>query len=802
MCLALLPLLVAAQARVTLSGFVRDAESGEPLIGAAVMDATSSGGVVTNNFGFYSMSVPKGVQNLVASCLGYSDYSFTVDAQQDQVYNILLKPAAEFLEGATVTASQSEIGVRGTQMSAIEVPVNQIRSVPALGGEVDLIKALQLLPGVQSGTEGAAGLYVRGGGPDENLLLLDGVPIYNINHLFGFFSAFDADAIKNVTLYKGSFPARFGSRLSSVVDIRMKDGNDQEIKGSASVGLISARFNMEGPIVKGKTTFNVSARRTYGDVTLLPIILAINAKMNQGEQDKDRILGGYYFYDLNAKVTHRFSDNDNISLSFYTGDDVTYVNMKEKFTDGSTNLKLDWRWGNLVSSLHWNHVFGPQLFMSATANYTRYRHHLGIGMDDKSSLSGYDISESLAMAYDSGINDASGSVEFEYKPHPSHDVRFGGTYVHHMFNPSVSSISMQEQLGTEKAKIDTTFGDSRIYSNEYSLYAEDNWSVTDWFKFNAGVRCSLYGVSNKTYGSVEPRLSTRILLTPDLSIKASYSEMSQYVHMLSNSSLSLPTDLWVPVTARIKPMRSRQGAVGLFYSWDVFDFSIESYYKTMDNILEYRDGATFLGSTAGWEDKVAMGRGWAYGTEFFVQKKVGNTTGWIGYTWSRSFRQFDQPGNVINNGQVFPAKYDRIHDLSATVSHNFNKKWDVSATFIYGTGTTGSLPMQNIVVPDYGPDGTVQGFSKVGYLEGRNNYRMPPYHRLDIGANHYRQTKHGRIVTNISVYNVYNHKNPFLVYSGTKSEYDYNTGEYHNTHTLTQVSIFPILPSIAFTYEF
>ena len=785
--LVLAPALCGAQTqkRFSVSGYMTDASSGESLISAALLENRSGQGTVTNNFGYYTLTLPAGAVSLSYSYIGYETREMHFDLRRDTVIHVAFQPSAEFLAGASVTASRSEIGVRGTQMSAIEIPVRQIKRVPALAGEVDVIKAIQLLPGVQSGTEGSAGLYVRGGGPDENLLLLDGVPIYNVNHMMGFFSVFNADAIKNVTLYKGSFPARFGSRLSSILDVRMKDGNDQEYHGSASIGLLSAKFQLEGPLIRGKTTFNLSARRTYYDILSQPLVRLYQRMQSGGE----RATGGYYFYDVNARLTHTFSNRDKLYASYYMGDDKVYAHIKFKAEEATTRMDLGWNWGNIVGSLRWNHVFSPRLFVNTTLNYTQYRHKLDIGGSDR--YAGQRDMD-FKLAYHSLINDISAAADFEYNPSPAHDIRFGGTYIRHAFRPAVTTVRFGDKNSTAGQAIDTTFGDKNLFTSEAAAYVEDNWSLTRWLKINLGLRYSLYNTDGKTYHSLEPRMSLRTLLSDDLSLKASWSRMSQSVHMLSNSNISLPTDLWVPVTSLIEPMRSNQAAAGVFYSLGPVDFSLEGYWKTMENVLEYRDGASFFGSSTGWEEKVAMGRGWAYGVEFLVQKKTGRLTGWLGYTWSKTMRQFDREGNIINLGMPFPAKYDRRHDLSATVAFELSKSIDLSATFIYGTGICGSLALQTLsMVPAYSEfdfyreNPTVQ----IDYLEGRNNYRMPSYQRLDLGINFKRTFDNGNHRTiSLSVYNAYNRNNPFLVYrDGTQ---------------LKQLSIFPVMPSVSYNYEF
>ena len=841
--LTIAALLIAAipsfAQRHTISGYVTDAASGEPLIGVAVI-ASEEGdgaplGTITGNSGFYSISLEPGQKSLIFSCLGFAEHHETVMLDRNVTLNVLLDESLAELEGAVVTSRANDIGVHGTQMSAIDVPLAQIKAIPAIGGEVDVIKALQLLPGVQSGTEGTAGIYVRGGGADENLLMMDGVPLYNVNHLFGFFSVFNADALKNVTLYKGSFPARFGGHLSSVIDVRMNDGNDSEIHGAGSIGLISSRLNLEGPIKKGRTTFNISARRTYLDLLAKPVLAYVNKENHNTKDDYEKVNGGYDFYDLNVKLTHHLRNDDRISLSFYSGDDAASVGMDDRykheildwnsgaavptgiFSTDEENMKFGWRWGNLLTALRWNHAITPKLYMSAYSSYTQYRSYLDVNLREYSSYSEgkreYGIEEITAgVGYHSMINDVAAGADFEWRPTPLHDIKFGTSYTYHMFKPGIISMSQSykgdvlEDIPLENLKFEKKFGDTPLYSHEAAIYGEDNWSVTPWLKANLGFRTSMYSVSGKTYFSAEPRLSARALITDKLSAKASYSEMGQYIHLLCNSNLSLPSDLWVPVTDRIKPMRSRQAAAGLFYELGAYDFSVEGYYKTMDNVLEYKDGASYFGMSTGWEDKVCMGRGWSYGVEFFIQKKIGKTTGWIGYTWAKSMRQFDQPGNIINDGNPFPAKYDRRHDLSATLTHTFSKRFDISATFVYSSGNCGSLGLDDYAITEYGGTGSTAGLNRYWYsgtyLPNRNNYRMPAYNRLDLGMNFYKEKKHGTRIWNISVYNAYNRLNPFIVFPDEHYEWDEKTGISKSWPVLKQISIFPIIPTISYSFKF
>lgn len=695
-------------------------------------------------------------------------------------------------------------------MSAIEVPVSQIKSIPTLLGEADLIKALQLLPGVQSGTEGATGMYVRGGGPDENLFLLDGIPVYNINHMAGFFSVFNPDAIKNVTLYKGNFPARFGGRLSSVIDVRMNDGNDKKLHGNLSVGIISSKINLEGPLFTPNTTFNISARRTYSDLLIQPV-LYFTAKQESADKN---LTAGYYFYDLNAKVNHKFSDKDRLFLSFYSGDDVMYANIRDGYRQGQyeteeSRLKLNWNWGNIVGSARWNHIINNKLFMNTTAAYTRYRFDMSIGSVNTKDSANYTSSEEIEMGYFSGIEDYTLKTDFDYSPHPDHNIKFGTNYTHHTFKPGVTSAKQTIIEQENTLKIDTTFANKDIYSNELSFYVEDDISIGSLVRVNAGLHYALFNVQDETYHSLQPRLGMRVLAGSKLSFKAGYAAMSQYVHLLSNSSISLPTDLWVPVTSRIKPMRSHQYSIGAFYNLNnMLDFSVEAYYKSMHNLIEYKDGASFLRSGTGWEDKVVLGDGWAYGIEFLAQKTIGKTTGWIAYTWSKAERLFNRPGQELNQGKVFPAKYDRRHDISIVCTHVINDRIDISGTWVFSTGNTGTLSLQDYgqtQLPDskawYWTDYNNNITRSLPYYSGRNNYRFNPYHRMDIGINFHKQKKYGKRTWNISIYNLYNNNNPLAVYREEKTTYNPENDTYTTRKPFVQLSLFPIIPSVSYSYK-
>ena len=792
----------------TISGYVTDGRSQETLIGASVYDASTMKGTVTNNFGYYTLKLGEGQLNMKASFVGFDPYEAVFNLKNDTVINISLTQSNQLNE-VTVTAKAMESNVKGTQMSTIELPVTQLKKVPALFGETDVIKALQLLPGVQSGTEGSAGMYVRGGGPDENLILLDGVPLYNVNHAAGFFSAFNSDAIKNVTLYKGNFPARFGGRLSSVVDVRMKDGDMYEYHANLSLGLIASKVNVEGPIVKGKTSFNLSFRRTYYDLITAP--LANILAKQEAETGKNSAWAGYYFYDLNLKVNHKFSDKDRLFLSIYSGDDKVYARIKSKdgynYSDGAggytENLNLDWKWGNRIAALRWNHVIQPNLFMNVTGAYTQYRHYMGAGyLNEWNHPQQSNYSESMDLGVHSGIYDISAKADFDYKPFENHDMKFGANLTHHTYSPTTTAIHLKETENeqTEYA-FDSVTNNAKIRALETDLYVEDNWDISNFFKLNAGLHYSTFTVDNKTYHSLQPRVSMRALVTENFSLKAGYAYMSQYIHLLSSNAISLPTDLWVPVTGSVVPMNAHQVAVGAFYDWKGFEFSVEGYYKKLHNVMEYKDGSSFFSlDQTDWQDKVVMGDGWSYGIELFAQKQVGKFTGWVGYTWSHSDRLFDRPGQELNFGKVFPAKYDRRHDLNIVLMYEFNKRIDVGATWIYSTGNCATLPLQGyhaLGLYNY----NYSNPSVVQHVESRNNYRFNSYQRLDLVANFHKQKKHCERIFSINIYNTLCHNNPFIVYPRDFQSYNPQTGEIKQYKTLRQICIFPIIPTLSWQYK-
>ncbi len=785
--LTLIALPLFAQ-KFTISGTIEDQSSGERLINANIYDPVAFKGVISNNYGFYSITMPAGQVKLVCSYVGFKQRNISLDLRKDTIINLQLEPLTTLAE-VTITAESARPALQSTQMSMTELSGKSIDKIPALFGEVDVLKALQLLPGVQSGTEGSSGIYVRGGGPDQNLILLDGVPVYNVNHLFGFFSVFNSDAIQTVKLIKGGFPARYGGRLSSVLDIRMKDGNNKMFGVEGSVGLIASRLTVEGPIKKDKTSFIVSARRTYVDVLAQPLIRIMAA--NQGQSGST---GGYYFYDLTAKVNHRFSDRSRLFLSTYAGRDQAYIKIREESMNTLTKQDLGLGWGNVTTALRWNYQISPRLFSNTTLTYSKYDF---LTSQDATLTASDTLQGKYAFSYDSGIRDLAGRIDFDWQPGPDHSVKFGYNHIFHQFRPGITVYQLKD--GETGSAIDTTFGNRNINAQELDGYIEDDWQIGTRFKVNAGLHGSAFKVQDSTYASLQPRLSVLYMINENWSLKAAYSHMTQHIHLLSNSTIGLPTDLWVPSTAIIKPQKSIQYAIGTVYEFkDGIELSVEGYYKSMNNLIEYKEGSSFFSLNDDWQDKLEFGRGIAYGGEFLVRKTNGKTTGWVGYTLSWSKRKFDN----ISFGEWFPYRYDRRHDISIVLNHQFNKRIDIGATWVYGTGSAVTLPVMaytRYVWPDTKPSWasffTAGPYTILAY-EGRNGYRMPAYHRLDIGINFHKEKKWGTRTWSFGAYNAYNRQNPFFM---TQDLYAPQNGPLFIS--FKQFSLFPIIPYFSYNFK-
>jgi outer membrane receptor for ferrienterochelin and colicin len=573
------PLLLSAQQKFTISGSIMDAATGEKLIGASVYDSRTLQGTVTNVYGFYSITLPADSVHLVIRYLGYTPKIILLKLEKSETLNIRLTPSNE-LETVEIVA-QTKIEEQ-SQMSTIEVPIAQIKAIPALLGEVDVLKVLQLLPGVQSGGEGSSGFYVRGGGPDQNLILLDGAPVYNASHLFGFFSVFNADAIKNVELVKGGFPARYGGRLSSVLEINMKEGNQKEYHGEGGIGIVASRLTIEGPIKKDTASFVISGRRTYLDLLARPLIKS---------QTNGDSYGGYYFYDLNAKLNWKLTSKDHLYLSGYLGNDKFYVKDKYEGTNFKQELQFDLGWGNVTSTARWNRIINDKIFCNTSATYSRFKFFIKASQKDEFTGPGGASTNDFTLKYLSGINDFSGKVDFDYLPGPNHYIKFGASNIYHIFNTGA--------LQYKVADVDTAMGVANTTANESALYFEDDIKLSNKLKVNAGIHLSSFAVKNKFYPSIEPRISGRYFFGNDWAAKASYAMMTQYIHLLSNSGIGLPTDLWVPTTDIVKPEKSQQVAAGIAKTLfkDRYEVSIEGYYKKMDHIIDYLDGANFVEPT-------------------------------------------------------------------------------------------------------------------------------------------------------------------------------------------------------------
>lgn len=797
--------------QVTISGFVRDKISAESLIGASVYDSYSQRGEATNNFGFFSLSLPASDNpvRLFVSYIGYNSCQFDFPLlERDTMLAIVLEPNA-LLDEVLITGSgpSSQSTVQNTQMGSIEVKQATIRATPTLMGEADIIRTLQLTPGVSMGTEGISGLYVRGGNVDENLFLIDGNPVYQLNHLGGIFSAFNAEAIKGMDFYKAGFPARYGGRLSSVVDVQTKEGNMKEFHGSASIGLLAGNLNLEGPIIKDRTSFAINLRRTWLDLITAPTFAIINRK---SEERGGKINARYAFHDLNARIDHRVNDRSRLFVSLYNGNDVLEASTEDEpnpqslYQEYYSSMQTKLRWGNLVASAGWTYAFNNRLFGKISSFYTRYQSNISYREEDKSleeenGSRSHWFDEAVSA---SGITDLGVRTSFDYQPVANHHLRFGGDYVLHHFRPEYSRIRSEQSSKPDSMQIGAIFSNEKLPAHELSAFIEDDWSLSSAIRLNAGLRLSMFNIDGKTYTGIEPRLSVRWLLAPDLSIKASYSRMNQYVHLISNSFLNLPTDSWMPVTSRLKPLLSDQFSLGGYYNWNnLLHFSLEGYYKHSANLLEFTDGQSLIPSSVAWDRKLTAGTGRSYGLEWMVRKTSGATTGWIGYALSWSDRQFD----ALNQGVRFPARYDNRHKLNVVVMHKLSARVELSAAWTYTSGnyTTLSLESYDPLYTDHLPGGTGSGYGyidpDIDYYNARNNYQLPAYHRLDLGINIYRPKKKGRMgIWNVSLYNAYCRMNPIVIQK--TDHWDEPSGKTYPV--FKQYSFLPILPSVTYTYKF
>lgn len=789
--------------KCTISGYVTDIASGETLIGANVLENMNRTGAATNPFGFYTLTVPEGEVAMSYSYLGYATIRMQFVLRKDTVLNVKLKSDNQ-LQEVIVTSDRKEAGILSTNAGAIEIPMTQIQHTPTILGEADILKTIQLMPGVQAGTEGFSGLYVRGGNADQNLVMLDGIPIYNADHLLGIFSIFQPEAVKNVTLFKGAFPARYGGRISSIVDVRTNDGNMKRSEGSLSIGSLTSKLHLEGPIAKDKTSYSFSARGVH-TLLFMPFVKSLRKDNN------------YYFADINAKVNHRFNDRSRMFLNVYWGEDrykwrensdLKYSGPGETTTSQYVSRdKQRLNWGNFIAAGRWNYVFSNKLFSNATLAFNKYRMKMFGSSREIDRIDNEEQTFSYQSDYRSGIEDWSARMDFDYTPVPHHLIKFGGEGIYHTFRPETLNSKIKENHN-ETILTDTIYksaGNSTLYGKEISVYAEDNFNIGKRISIDAGVHFNLFDTQGRSYYSAQPRISAKYRLGDRWITKAAFSQMTQYVHLLSSTQIALPTDLWVPITKHIQPMTADQYSAGLYYDGvKGWEFSIEGYYKKLNNVLEYQDGVSVMGNSAHWENKVEMGEGRSFGLELLIQKTIGNTTGWLAYTLSKSDRRFKN-GN-INNGERFPYKYDRRHYLNIVVNHQFNRKWDAAASWIFNTGGYITVPERRTVTLT--PDGQV---SHEAYISRRNNYRLPCSHRLNLSVNLHRFSKKGaESIWNFSIYNVYNAMNPNLVYAETKTDgspfhpdEDAEGLAYQRIQTkIKKLTILPFIPSISYTLKF
>ncbi len=763
MLFVLLTATVLGQKKYTVSGHVTDAATGEEQIGATIYISELKTGTVTNSYGFYSITIPSGIYHLRFSFVGYQSVEKEINLTANSMLNIELKTVETNLDEVVIKGDADDANVRSSSMGVVKMDVKKINKIPILFGEQDVLKTLTLMPGISSGGEGKGGFFVRGGNTDQNLILLDEAPVYNASHLFGFFSVFNSDALKDIQLYKEGIPAEFGGRLSSVVDVYMNDGNSKKYSISGGLGIISSRLTLEGPVVKDKGSFIVSGRRTYADLFL---------RLSKKEFKNNTL----YFYDFNAKANYKIGKNDRIFLSGYFGRDKL----------GTSNFGFSW--GNATGTFRWNHIFNSRLFSNTSVIYSSYDYLIKVEQ------------QNLKISLESGINDWNIKQDFTYFFNTNNTVKFGFNIIHHTFMPG-------ERLAEGTSSIpDIILEKKRGY--ESAVYVSNNQKIGTRLKLTYGFRVSMYnsigpgtvyqynsdggviseteyqsGALIKSYFEPEPRLSVSYMLNETSSVKASYQRMAQNVHLLSTSTSDSPTDVWVPSSSIIKPETSNQVSLGYFRNFknNTFESYVEIYYKTMHHQIDFKDGANiFLNPHI--EADITFGDGRSYGMEVFIKKRLGKFTGWVGYTLSKTERLFDE----INHGNWYPARQDRTHDVSIVAMYQLNKRISFSANWIYYTGDAVTMPSGSYVV-----NGNI-----VPLYTERNGYRMPDYHRLDVGMTFVsKETKKLKSSWNFSVYNVYARENAYSIYFQENPDKP-------GTMQAVKLYLFSIVPSITWNFKF
>jgi outer membrane cobalamin receptor len=749
----------------TISGYVEDSNTGERIIGAYVTDSLSRNVAQTNNYGFYNLKTTGKEAFIKATYIGFKSEPVYLANMHDTVLNIKIHPLMELSE--VVVTSSGYNHTINDQLGMITIPVKKLTQMPALG-ESDLLKSIQSQPGIKGGVEGSSGIFVRGGGSGENLFMLDDVPIYNVSHLYGFFSAFNSDAIKDIKLLKGCFPAQYGGRVSSVIDVRSRDGNNKSLKGQMSIGIISANVTLEGPVINDKTTFIFSGRRSYFD---------LYSKALKGLELLNSDFPGYNFYDINARITHTFSLKDKIFISFYNGKDriknkIDNSNDESQSYLLSDNYHEDSGWGNLISSLRWNHTVGNSLFANTTVAYSRYKYFT---QDKYHMIYSDSLAKDYNAKYNSDISDFIIKTDFDYSISNKNKLKFGIGNTFHIFKPGRNDYAVDDQK--LNVKTDTSYTNSTLHASELFIYVEDEIKPLQKLTVNSGIRFSSLMSGGKICLNLEPRISATYILLPQLVIKVGYSRMVQYMHLLTRFGLSMPTDIWVPALKGLNPLKSDQVNAGVSYNWsNKLLLSLEVYRKWLFNTTDYKNGSSLLTDLSPWYEKITQGHGNAKGIELSVEKQEGRLTGGINYTISRSDRKYED----LNNGLSFPFKYDRLYDFNISVNYQISKKWDVSSFWMYGTGYPVTTPVDKYI-PNF--------FShNIYYYPSINNSRLPAYHRLDLGI-HYKTHNHvGYQTISIDVFNAYYRKNPVNVYYiGWAFVYSY---------------LLPIIPSVTYTLNF
>ena len=747
---------VSSAQKITISGYVKDEASKEVLIGASVVNANTKTGTSTNQYGFFSLTVSiADTVELIISYQGYRLQAKKIVAKENIQLDIVLENVAGTLGEVVVTSGKNNHNVQKAQMGVIDVPIRAIKNLPVLLGERDIMKIIQLLPGVQGGQEGTTGFYVRGGNLDQNLVQLDEATVYNPNHLFGLFSTFNVNAINNVQLIKGGFPAEYGGRLSSILNITMKEGNKTKYQVEGGIGLLSNNLTVQGPVQKNKSSFIVSARRSHIDL-LLKAFGSVKST-------------SYKFYDVNAKMNFELGKKDHVFLSFFKGNDNAAYN-----NANSLNYATDF--GNSTGTLRWNHLFGSKTFSNTSIIYNDY--NLGLSTSQNNYYS---------LLY-TAVKDITVKTDFTITPNTRHKIKAGFTYTNH----SLSPVSFSAQIPRRGNRL-TINKDSinKLNSNEMAFYTGDEFDVSEKFSINYGIRVPFFTASGKTYSFIEPRITTKLSVGSDASIKASYTRMNQFLHLIPNSTAGLPTDIWVPSSNKTKPQSSTQYALGYFQNFkdNEIETSVEVYYKKMNNQVLFGEGKQ-LKLNVDLDSLIVYGKGESYGAEFFVKKNTGRLTGWISYTLSKSTQQFKD----LNFGKQFPFKYDRRHNLSVTASYQLTKTWTFSSVFAFSTGAAFTVPSGRISTLN---SGTIFEGNYYVY-EGRNNYRLASYNRLDLSLSNKKTVKIFKKLYErewvFGVYNAYSRLNPYFVYF----EIDALTSK----PTAKQVSLLPIIPSVSFNFKF